>query len=335
MGNRDILAIGASAGGFDALRFLASQFASDLPASILITIHLSARFPSRLDELLTQVGPLKATFASGGETLAKGHIYIAPPGRHLLIEAGRLVTGKGPRENHSRPAIDPMLRSVGVCCAERAIGVVLTGTLSDGAAGLAELKQCGGLTVIQDPDDAAFRDMPEAALKRLKPDHVVALRALPALLAELVRQPAGERSPPPAHLKLEVEIAKNADGTMTELDQIGSRSVLTCPDCGGLMWEINKGGLLRYRCHVGHAYTAEPMDAAADEHLQVAMGTVLRAFKERVALTAQLQRDAAAGGRNAVAQVWGRKAQELEEQSAVLNSAVEEAERIAARYAEP
>ena len=303
-----------------------------MPASVLITIHLSAEFPSHLDRLLTEAGPLLARFASDGEILAKGRLYIAPAARHLLLDGERLTLGKGPRENHARPAIDPMLRSAGVCCGQRAIGVVLTGTLSDGAAGLADLKQCGGLTVIQDPDDAAYRAMPEAALRRFTPDHIGPLHRLPALLAELVRQPAGAPQPAPRHLTLEVEIAKNGRSTMTDLDEIGHRSVFSCPDCGGVMWEIKNSGFVRYRCHVGHAFTAESMHAAMDENLETAMATALRTLKERIALVRLLETEAEESGRNAIANSWMLKADELEEQAAVLTSAIEQAHEIAARY---
>jgi two-component system, chemotaxis family, protein-glutamate methylesterase/glutaminase len=152
--NRDVLAIGTSAGGVEALRFLAKGFPPDFPASVLVTIHLSSRFGSSLDKILSQTGPLAAGFAADGEILEKSRIYIAPPERHLLLDADRLYLGNGPRENNARPAIDPMFRSAAVCCGARAIGVVLTGTLRDGASGLWALKQSGGITVVQDPNDA-------------------------------------------------------------------------------------------------------------------------------------------------------------------------------------
>jgi two-component system, chemotaxis family, protein-glutamate methylesterase/glutaminase len=148
MANRDVLAIGTSAGGFDALRFLAGEFSRDFPASVLMTIHLSSQFRSALDAILTQSGPLPASFATDGETLKKGHIYIAPAERHLIVEREQLRLGSGPRENNSRPSLDPMFRSVALCCGSRAVGAVLTGTLGDGAAGLSALKQAGGITVV-------------------------------------------------------------------------------------------------------------------------------------------------------------------------------------------
>src|SRR5262245_15131012 len=131
MGNRDILAIGTSAGGVQALIFLAERLPPDFPSSVLVTIHLPPRARSVLDDLLNRAGPLQARFATGNDMLRKGCIYIAPPDRHLIVDGDRLSLGDGPRENNSRPAIDAMLRSAAVCCGPRAIGVVLTGTLGD------------------------------------------------------------------------------------------------------------------------------------------------------------------------------------------------------------
>jgi two-component system chemotaxis response regulator CheB len=208
MANRDILAIGTSAGGVAALLFLAGRFSCNFPASILITIHLPSHYRSNLDLILSNTGPLAATFARDGESLEKSRIYIAPAERHLIVDGNRLWLGSGPRENRARPAIDPMLRSAAVCCCARTIGVILTGSLGDGAAGLSALSQCSEMTVVQDPTDAMFQEMPATALTRVKPDHVVPLSDMPALLEKLVKEPAGQAKPPPWNLKYEVEIAK-------------------------------------------------------------------------------------------------------------------------------
>ena len=200
MANRDVLAIGTSAGGVQALRFLAARFPGDLSAAVLVTIHLSADVRSPLDEILTAAGALPASFTADGERVERRRIYLAPPARHLILDGDRLRLGLGPRENHARPAIDPMFRSVALCCGARAIGVVLTGTLGDGASGLKALKDCGGVTVAQDPADAAYPEMPETALRLAAPDHVAKLSEMPALLERLVEHPMGEpRMPPRTH----------------------------------------------------------------------------------------------------------------------------------------
>jgi two-component system chemotaxis response regulator CheB len=296
MANRDIVAIGTSAGGFEALLFLAKGFHKNFPASILVTIHLPIQFRSTLDEMLTRAGPLPATFATEGEIRKKGRIYIAPPGRHLLVSGERLFLGVGPRENGARPAIDPMLRSVAVCRGYQAIGIVLTGTMGNGASGLCAINQTGGMTVVQDPKDAAFPEMPETALKRMEPDHIARLKDMPRLLDSLVHQPAGDLIVPPDNLRYEVEIAKSGRASMNGMDWFGARSVLTCPDCGGLMWELKDGVMSRYRCHIGHAYTEEMVTVGLDDRLRRAMATALRALHERVALVSKAERRGARQG---------------------------------------
>jgi two-component system chemotaxis response regulator CheB len=329
MGNRDILAIGTSAGGVEALLSLAKAFPPSFPASIVVTIHLPMQFGSALDSILSRTGPLPAAFANNGQSINKGRIYIAPPGSHLLVEGDNLSLGIGPRENNARPAIDPMLRSAAACCGHRAIGVVLTGTLSDGASGLWALNQCGGVTVVQDPRDAAFPEMPLSALNRVEADHVVRLGDMPALLESLVHQPAGEPAAVPARIKYEVEVARGGRSSMNDLDQIGRRSVLSCPDCGGVMWELEQEGLARYRCHVGHAYTAELMNLAVDESLRRALAMARRALDERFALTQKLQKDAVREGRAALAESWASRGREFEHEATVIANAIERLDRIA------
>ena len=335
MSNRDILAIGASAGGVEALRFLASEFSPDLQAAVVVAIHLPSEFRSTLDAILTQDGPLPAIFADDGQALERGHIYIGPPGCHLLVDADRLHLGTGPRENNARPALDPMFRSAALCCGHRAIGVVLTGTLSDGAAGLYAIQQCGGLTVVQDPADAAQSEMPAMALDKVKPDHVVSLKGMPALLEQLVQRRAGPHTRAPSSIGYEVEVARNGHTSMSTMDRIGRRSVLACPDCHGVMWEIDEGELTRYRCHVGHAYTAELMALALDENLTRALGSALRALDERSALARKLQKQAEESGRNAAAASWALKAQEHEREGQVIRESIRRADEISARFAKP
>jgi len=334
MTNRDILAIGTSAGGFEALRFLAREFSPDFPASVLVTIHLSNQFRSELDAILTQAGPLPAGFAVDGEKLQRSRIYIAPTERHLIVESEHLRLGSGPRENNARPALDPLFRSAALCCGERCVGAVLTGTLGDGAAGLQALKQAGGVTVVQDPSDAAFAEMPTTALLRSQPDHVVSLAGMPALFEKLVREAAGEAKPVASGLEYEVNVASGERGSMHEMDRIGRRSVLACPDCHGIMWEINEGELVRYRCHVGHAYTAELMSVALDENLKRSFGSALRALDERVALARKLQAQASAGGQTRTAASWASKALEFEAEAKIIRDSIRRTDEIAARFAD-
>jgi two-component system, chemotaxis family, protein-glutamate methylesterase/glutaminase len=331
MANRDIVAIGTSAGGVEALLFLVRHLPVDLPASILVTIHLSSQHRSALDEILSRAGPLKATFAAEGDVLRKGQIYIAPPSRHLLVEGERLALGRGPRENNARPAVDPMMRSTALCCGSRTIGVILTGALGDGASGLWAVSQAGGMTVVQDPRDAAFPGMPRSALERLAPDHVTHLADMPRLLQDLVRQPAGEPTPVPDRIKLEVDIARTGHSGMREMDGIGRRSTLTCPDCNGVMWEIDEGEIVRYRCHQGHAYTGEVMAVALDESLRHALGSGLRALEERIALLKKLRNEARGYSSSLVADNWRDKANDLEREAQLIRDSMRRIDEIAER----
>ena len=335
MANRDIVAIGTSAGGVAALLFLAKNLPAKLPASVLVTLHLPPHAGSVLDDVLSRAGPLNAAFAANGDVLRKGRIYLAPPGCHLIVEGERLALGGGPRENNARPAIDPMFRSAALCCGSRTIGVVLTGTLDDGASGLWAVKQAGGITVVQDPHEAAFPEMPRAALGLTEPDHIVGLAELPALLEKLVHEPAGEPRAIPDSLKYEIEVAKGGRSDMQHMDRIGRRSVLTCPDCDGVMWEIDEGKLTRYRCHQGHAYSADVMGVAIEESVRRALGSGLRALEERIALVKKLRKQAEQRDSMLVAANWADKARELEAEANTIRDSLRRIDTITEREEAP
>jgi two-component system chemotaxis response regulator CheB len=328
MANRDILTIGASAGGVKALVFLAKNFPQDLPASVIVTLHLGAR-RSMLDDILNRAGPLRAAFAGDRAPMRKGHIYLAPADRHLIIEGDHLTVGNGPRENNSRPAIDPMMRSAALCCGGRTVGVVLTGTLGDGASGLWAIGQCGGVTVVQDPDDADFPEMPANALNRVRADHVVTLAGMPGLLASLVSKPAGEMMPVPPSIGLEVAVARGGHSTIEQMDRVGKRSGFACPDCHGALWEMNEDNLVRYRCHVGHAYNADLMAVALDDNLRRALGSALRALEERRALAVKLEGEAERNHQSHLAASWAKRAAEFQRELAVIRDSIARVDEIA------
>jgi two-component system chemotaxis response regulator CheB len=335
MANRDIVAIGASAGGISALQTLARGFERDLPASVLVTIHLPSQFRSSLDAILSREGPLPATFASDREVLKKGCIYIAPPGQHLLVDGERALLGQGPRENNARPAIDPMMRSAAACCGHRTIGVVLTGTLADGASGLWALSRAAAVTVVQDPSDAAFPEMPLSAMNRVRPDHVVHLAEMPALLNHLVREAAVDPLPAADPARFEVAVAAGRRDNMNDMDGFGQRSVTVCPDCGGTMWELKEGDLMRYRCHVGHAYTAEQLAVALDNGVRDALAIAERVLNERAALVRKLHEDAVNAYRSAVAELWLQRVRDYEHEAKMLKNAMTQLRRFGTQPAKP
>jgi len=271
-----------------ALTRLVAQLPATLPAAVLVVQHLSPELDAELllGRLATHTG-LHCQVATHGAALAAGNLYLAPPDRHLLVKDYHVHVTKGPHENSFRPAADALFRSAAVEFDSHVIGVVLTGMLYDGTAGLDFIKRCGGLAVVQDPDEAEYPSMPASALRHVPIDYVVPLAAMGPLLQALVMPdaaPTPHQLPPkdiPADLKLEAAIAERVVGTTEQIDQLGHQVPLTCPGCGGSLWELNNGYVLRYRCHTGHAYTAEALAASTQQALEESLWVALRMMEER------------------------------------------------------
>lgn len=307
MTNPHLVAIGASLGGVTALMSLAAMLPPRFPAIVAVTLHIGAQ-ASILPELLSRQGPNPALHPRHLDRPQPGHIYVAPPDHHLLLDCDTIRLSRGARENHVRPAVDPMFRSAAIGWGERAIGVVLTGELDDGAAGLAAIKKCGGIAIVQDPLDAAAPGMPQNALDNVEVDHCVPLDQVAALLSSLVtRHSARTGRAPPKALVQEHAVSQGTDH-MNEVSAIGEVSKLTCPDCGGALWELNDQPPLRYRCHTGHAYTALSLDDAQASSVDHALAASLRALREREYLLLRLASVADASGDATQAEVGRREA---------------------------
>ena len=277
-----VVVIGASAGGIDAIRVLVSGIPEAFTAAICIVIHTSPESPGVLAEILNRSGPLPVSQASDRERLEGGHIYVAAPDRHLIIEPGRLRVTKGPREHRFRPSIDPLFRSAAQVFGPNAIGVVLTGNLDDGAAGLWTIKKLGGIAIVQDPSEALFSSMPLQALTTADVDHVVPLAHIPRLLVDLTsgRPVEAEPSPVPRHVEVEIDIAKEKNPRDAGLEQIGKPSPYACPECHGVLLEIDDDGRVRFRCHTGHAYSLDSLLAAINDGIENSMSTAMRSIEE-------------------------------------------------------
>jgi two-component system chemotaxis response regulator CheB len=234
---------------------------ADLPASVFVVEHISPTSKSVLPDLLSKAGPLPAKHPMDGEPIRSGQIVVAPPDFHLLLQDGHVLLRRGPQENRTRPAIDPLFRSAAVAYGPRVIGVVLTGLLDDGTAGLQAIKRCGGTCVVQDPDDAQWPDMPRRALERDGVDHVATPAEMPALLDRLCREPAGPKLPVPPSLEIEGRIAAQELGP-ADVPTLGEPSALSCPVCGGVLNEVLEDGTARFRCQTGHAFTSEGLVVA-------------------------------------------------------------------------
>lgn len=290
---RSVIAIGASAGGVEALRQLVSELPPDLEAAVLVILHIAPDSPSVLPQILDRAGPLPAVHAQNGLPVTPGHIYVAPPNRHMLLQDGHLRTVQGPRENRCRPAVDPLFRSAALAYGPRAIGVVLTGSLDDGTTGLRAIKQRGGIAVVQDPADALFPGMPSSALANVPVDHVVPLAELASTLIQLVATMTEERRPatvsgPSDDLKFESDLAKFDMDAIKDEDRPGKPSGFGCPDCGGVLWEIRDGEYVHYRCRVGHGYSAESLLSAQGDGVEEALWSALRALEEKASLSRRL-----------------------------------------------
>jgi two-component system chemotaxis response regulator CheB len=214
--------------------------------------------------------------------LKPGHIYFAPPDSHLLVEPGRVGVTKGPRENRFRPAIDPLFRSAAQVYGPAAIGVILTGSLGDGTAGLWTIKQLGGTTVVQDPADALFPAMPQSALNHVRIDYVLPLSDIPSRLVRLTAEdvPAAAAAPLPASVEVEVKIAKEAPPLEVGLEGISEPSTFACPECHGVLMKVKEGGPIRFRCHTGHAYSIDSLMLAVSEAIEEALWNAIRALEE-------------------------------------------------------
>jgi len=279
-----IVVVGASSGGVEALRIIAASLPEHLSAPVCVVLHTSPESPAILSDLLNRVGPLRVVTASNRERLAPGTIYVAPPDSHLLVEPGTLRLTKGPKENRFRPAIDPLFRSAAQVYGPAVIGVILTGNLDDGTAGLWAIKHLGGIAVVQDPSDAMFPGMPRSALEHVDSDYVVRLTEIGPLIADLTSKPIDERRVPPGevpeHLEVEMEIAREQNALAAGLERVTTPSTFACPECHGVLLQMKEGGRVKFRCHTGHAYSVESLLAAVNDAIEQSLWNAVRAIEE-------------------------------------------------------
>lgn len=313
----DVIVVGASAGGVDAVRQLAAALPADLPAAVFVTVHVPPNAVSVLPAILTRAGALPAAHAEDGEPVVPGRIYVAPPDRHLLVRPGVVRLERGPRENGSRPAVDPLFRSAARAYGPRVIAVVLSGMLDDGTAGLAVVRALGGVTVVQDPADAQYPAMPANALAANEVHHVVALEALGPLLARLAAEPAAPAPPAPAEPLEGAERTYPTPGGVLRPD--GDASGLSCPECSGALWEEEREGVARWRCRVGHAYAAESLLEGQAVELERAVWAAVRVLEERAELLRRVRRRLEPGALRSAARMED-DARDAETQAGVLRA---------------
>lgn len=285
---RDIIVIGTSAGGLEALRRLTADLPGDLPASIFVVQHCSPG-PSRLAKILSRSGPLRTISPVNHEAIQNGLIYVAPPDRHMLIQDGHVCTSQGPKENRSRPAIDVLFRSAARSYGARVIGVVLSGNLDDGTAGLLAVKEQGGIAVVQNPDEAAYPSMLQSALKHVKIDYCLPISEMAAKLVQLTKDRVAGQAKPPFSLEVEYRISLGDTVAIEQLMALGTFSPFICPECQSVMWELRDNGFIRFRCRMGHAHTIQGQLAAQQENIENLLSSLDRARREQTELMAYVE----------------------------------------------
>jgi two-component system, chemotaxis family, protein-glutamate methylesterase/glutaminase len=262
MATRDLIVIGASAGGVEALTVVVRKLPADLPAAVCVVLHLPPNNPSVLPNILNRAGALRAVNPRDGETMRHGMIYVAPPDRHLLVKPGFLRLARGPRENGFRPAADPLFRTAALSYGPRTVGVVLSGNLDDGTIGSAAIGYRGGIVIAQDPNDAAYPGMPSAVIEQVGAHHVAPADELGTLLARLVYEEVAdlrEATVSNDEIEIEADIAEMDEDAMNATQRPGIASGFGCPDCGGALFELQEGDVTHFRCRVGHAWSPDSL----------------------------------------------------------------------------
>jgi two-component system chemotaxis response regulator CheB len=328
---RDLVVIGASAGGVSALLELCAALPSKLPAAVLIVLHVGTN-PSVLPMLLSARGHNRAVHAEDGQTIETGTLYVAPPDHHMLVKDGAIRLTRGAKEHHTRPAIDPLFRSTALAFGPRVIGVVLTGRLDDGTAGLVAIKRCGGVAVVQDPADAEHPTMPQSAIQSVDVDRVVPLARMGETLMQLIEEPAPATADDDSarrRLELEMDVTEHTDSAIENLNTLGKPSTFACPDCNGVLWEIADTHPVRFRCHTGHAFSLRSLEATQATATEDAIWGALRALQMREEVLRRLAAQLRTSRVDDEAQRTEAKADEAARHARTLRGLLERADDVA------
>ncbi len=327
MAHRDIILIGASAGGVQALSKVIGGFPADFPAAVFVVLHISPYGRSSMPIILSRAGKLPAVHATDGEPVQMGRVYVAPPDQHLVLQDGFVRLSRAPTENAQRPAVDVLFRTGAQSYGRRAIGVVLTGTLDDGTAGLAVVKRHGGTAVVQEPEEAEYPSMPQSAIANVDVDHVLPLDGIAPLLVELIREPLEEPEPEPEDLDMKEELEHGQDH-----EEKGFPSDLTCPECGGSLRESRVEDIVHFRCRTGHAYSPETLLVKQDDVVEAALWAAVRSLQENAALARRMERRLSQGSRlgPGAEQRYQTRAEEAERHAEVLRRMLVQDDKVKA-----
>jgi two-component system chemotaxis response regulator CheB len=324
LSGKDIIVIGASAGGIDAIRAVVAGLPAHFSASIFVVVHSAPDAPGVLHTIFGSAGPLPAVVPANGEKIRDGRIYVARPDHHLIIEPGRVRLTKGPRENRFRPAVDPLFRSAAQTYGPRVIGIILSGGLDDGTSGLWAVKQLGGTAIVQDPHEALVPSMPHSAIQHVRVDYVVPVAEIAPLLVRLAAIPADAQEgdlPVPRDVKIEVDIAKENRAAEAGVFDLGDASNYACPECHGVLLQVKEAIPIRFRCHTGHAYTLESLLSEMDEAIEDSLWNAIRALEESAMLMRQAVEHQRESHEENDAELLGRAA-ETQRRAALVRQAV-------------
>ena len=326
MAKRDIIVVGASAGGITALTELLKSIPKDFKASIFVVLHVSAFSPSVLPAILSRAGLLNAIHPADGEVIKPGLIYVSPPDHHLLLEGNRVLVKKGPKENNFRPSIDALFRSAAYAYGPRVIGIVLSGLLNDGTSGLWSVKRLGGITMIQEPADAEFPSMPLNVLDYVKVDYAIRASDMGFLLKKLTTERASKKpkisKEEMAFLKMEVIISKQDNAFAMGIMNEGELTPFTCPECHGVLVRLIEGKFIRFRCHTGHAYTASSLLADLSRSVEEALWQSMRGLEETTLLLNQISEHFRKEGLKEAAAIFAGKADMTTKRARVIHDSV-------------
>lgn len=322
MSNRDIVVIGASAGGVEAISQFVKLLPSDLPAALFVVVHFPSFGISVLPQILSRAGSLPAVHPQDGEAIVPGKIYVAPPDYHLLVQRNHVRLSREPGENGHRPAIDTLFRSAARAYGRRVVGVILTGTLDDGTAGLGIIKARGGVSVVQDPEEALFDGMPRSAIENVAVDHILKLAEIASVLNEISHEPIEEGETVSGEIDREAKIVFQDKAALERGERPGNPSPLTCPDCGGVLWELQDDNLIRFRCHVGHAYSSNSLLAEQSNSVETALWSAIRALEEKAALARRMAVQARQQNRLMSEAQFRKRAEEAEQHSALVRQVI-------------
>jgi two-component system chemotaxis response regulator CheB len=308
-----IITIGASAGGLNAINEVVSQLPEDLNAAVFVVIHLAkVGLGNFLLTRLQKYTSFHCVLAEEGQEIERGHIYIAPPGVHLLIKDGKIGLGHGPAENRWRPSIDVLFRSAAAHFGDRTIGIILTGYLNDGTAGMSAIKRCNGYCIVQDPAQAEYPDMPQSVLDSVPVDFCVPLIKIVGSILSIIKSAEPAPASVPPDVAKEAKIAENAVVSLEAAANLGEKAPYVCPDCGGSLWSMNTGDIKRYRCYVGHSYYENELLIKQAESLEATLWIALRMMEERRMLLLKIYDDELKKGFHRLAQIHKKRADDLE-----------------------